>query len=496
MKKILSLIILACSIGLSSCQDDFLSLETNPNVPSVYTPEFLLSGAEKVTADITNISFPTFGVWMGYTSPSGNYVPNTQLVTYNFSTDDYQVFTPIYQNLSNYNFLETSSAEDASLANYQAIAKIMKAYDFQMLVDVYNNVPYFEAFKGSANITPVYDKGEAIYDDLLKQLDAAIGIINSNPNATNPGTADIMFKGDMVKWKKFANTLKLRIVIRQSNLTAKQAALKTALSTTAGEGYIDATFQAATNPGYTNSDANGGQQSPFWRSFGFDQNGNASANNAYYRANSYGVNKLKALNDPRLTRYYAIIPTGTYKDQYRGNDFGDLNSLQNANTSAIGPGLLKAANMDAVILSSAEALFLQAEAVQRGIITSTSTAQALYERGITASFVATGLTAADAATYYAQNIVNVGWAASTDKIQAIVTQKWISLNGYNNLEAYNEYRRTGFPSDLPRSVAAGALGTTQPARILFPTSEYAQNANNVKAEGTIDRFTSKIFWAK
>jgi hypothetical protein len=495
MKKIIALILLT-TIGISSCKKDYLSLEKNPNTPSVYTPQFLLSGSLKTTADIMNGSFSTYGVWMGFVAPSGNYVPNTQLVTYNFGTDDYQTFNPFYQNLSNYNFLETSSAGDAALANFAAIAKIMKAYGFQALVDNYGNVPYTEAFQAPVILSPKYDKGDVIYDDLLKQLDAAITLINGSASATNPGASDIVFGGDMTNWKKFANTLKLRIAIRQSNLTAKQAALKTAVNATLSLGYLDETIQAAANPGYTNSDANGGQHSPFWRVYGFDQNGNATGNNAYYRANSYAVNKLKATNDPRVERFYALIPNGTYAGQTRGNAFGDLASLQNANTSAIGPGLLKSSSMPAILLSSSEALFLQAEAANSGLIT--GSAQSYYEKGITASFVATGVpnAATAAVSYYSQAIENVGWAASSNKLQAIITQKWTALNGYSNLEAYNEYRRTGFPNDIPRSVASGALGTTQPYRILYPTTEYQTNAANVKAEGTIDRFATKIFWAK
>ena len=108
----------------------------------------LLSGSLKVTADIVNVNFSTYGVWMGYWAPSGNYVPNASLFTYNFTNVDYQVWTPLYSNVSNYNALETRAAANPALVNYQAIAAIMKAYDFQALVDVYNNVPYTEAFKG------------------------------------------------------------------------------------------------------------------------------------------------------------------------------------------------------------------------------------------------------------------------------------------------------------------------------------------------------------
>ena len=492
MKKILSIILLSLTVGISSCKKDYFNLETNPNSPSVTTPGLLLSGSLKATADIVNVNFSTYGVWMGYWAPSGNYVPNASLFTYNFTNVDYQVWTPLYSNAANYNALETRSAANPALVNYQAIAVIMKAYDFQALVDVYNNVPYTEAFKGIGNISPAYDKGEFIYNDLLKKLDVAIGLIKSAPvTAENPGNSDIMYKGNMNKWIKFANTLKLRIVLRQWNLVAKRGALTTALQSTAAEGYLDANSSGEVNPGYANSDAQGGQQSPFYRIYGYDQSDNFTPNYDYFRANAYSIDKLNSYNDPRVGQLYDTIPDGTI----HGNEYGDPNALPNAVISAIGPGLLKGATQNAVILSGSEALFLQAEGALNGIVA--GSAQAFYEAGITASFVSTGVdnAAAEAVAYYTQDLVNVSYAAS-DPLEAIITQKWISLNGYGNLEAYNEYRRTGFPSDVPRSIASGTLGTTIPSRIFYPSSEYQQNAGNVTKEGTIDRFTSKIFWAK
>jgi hypothetical protein len=487
MKKYILMIVGLVTVGISGCKKDFLDLQVNPNLPSVTTPQFLLAGAEKVAADIVNKNYAHYGVWAGFWSPSGNYVPSPALQQYQFTTTDYQNFAPLYQNATNFYNLQTLASTPA-LAKFAAIAKIMLAYDFQQLVDNYNDVPYSEAFNSSKTLFPKYDKGADIYADLVKQLDAAIDLINKNASATSPDVSDIVFKGDMTKWKKFANTLKLRLALRLSNLTTNPA--KAALAATAAEGYLDGTVQAAANPGFANSDASGGQESSFWQSFGFDQNANPTGNYNYYRANAYSVNLLNSFNDPRVSSFYAPIAAGGIV----GVVFGSSTALPNASTSAIGTGLLKSATMDAVLLSSAESLFLQSEAVSRGYIT--GNAQTLYEQGVTAAFTAVGLTAAQATTYYNQSISNVGWAASTDKIRAIITQKYFALNGYANLEAFNEYRRTGFPVGVPRSIDSKAAGTVIPTRIFYPTSEYQQNADNVGKEGTIDIFTSKIFWAK
>lgn len=499
MRKLFSILAISLTIGSSGCKKDFLDLENNPNTPSVASPQFVLSGAQKVTADILNTSvtstasgMSTYGVWMGYWTSSGNYVPNASLMSYNFTNSDYQSWSLLYNNLSNYNYLETTAAADKSLANFQAIAQIMKAFGFQALVDIYNNVPYSEAFKASKNISPAYDKGEVIYDDLLKQLDAAIALIKASGSATNPGSSDIIFHGNMTNWVKFANTLKLRIALRQWNkFPGKQAALKTAVTATAPEGYLDESIQAAANPGYTNDDANGGKQSPFYKAYGYDQNGNATTNNDYYRASAYAVNKLRNTNDPRLTRFYATLPDGSV----RGNVYGESDPQSNATTSGIGPGLLISPNMDAVLLSSAEALFLQSEWALNDL--KLDAAKSFYERGIAASFVAAGVpdAATAAVAYYSQpGMVNVNYDASPNKLEAIITQKWTALNGFGTLEAYNEYRRTGYPADIPLSLQAA--GSNIPTRIFYPSSEYAQNAANVAKEGTINQFTSKIFWAK
>lgn len=524
MKKIFSIIALSILISMTGCKKDFLSLEENPNTPSTATPQFQLSGALIVSANLYNANTnaaatvtatnstgtigsislttsgysQTVGIWMGYWTASGNYVPASSLNTNNFTNTNYQIWTQFYLNLSNYDALDKKGAADPTLVYFSSIAKIMKALEFQTLVDTYNNVPYSQAFKAPDVLFPTYDKGDVIYDDLMKQLDVAIAGIKSAPpaSAINPGASDVMFKGVMTNWIKFANTIKLRLAIRQWNkLPAKQAALKTAVTSTAGEGFIDQTFQAAVNPGYTNDDANGYKQSPFYVSYGFTATGAVSLPGDYYKANAYAVNKLGSTNDPRLSRLYA--PASAPADPlvpFVGNIYGSTAPTNNPKTSSIGPGLLKGATQDAVILSSAESLFLQSEASLYGILT--GNAQTLYESGITVSFAALAVPNAEtaAATYYAQPIANVSWTASTNKLAAIINQKWTALNGYGNIEAYNEYRRTGFPSDIP--VSTQATQPIIPTRIFYPNTEVANNGDNLKAQGTINQFTSKIFWAQ
>jgi len=493
MKKYILIIAVFFSIGISGCKKDYLSLEQNPNQPSVSPPGITLAGALAVAANTINTAYAQDGVWVQYFSRSGSYVPNTSLDEFQITNTSFTgVWTTLYQNLTNFNNLQVSAAKDASQANYQAIAMIMKVYDFQQLVDNFGDVPYSQAFQPSTILFPAYDKQKDIYADLGKQLDAAIGLINKSGGATDPGTADIVFGGDMTGWKKFANSLKLRLAIRVSTVSPSDP-LITALASTSSEGYLDGDTQALANPGYANTlSGSASQQSPFYAAYGFDVTGNATFFNNYYRGNTYFINKLTDFNDPRLAKVYDVNNNGVID----GNPFGiATNAKSNAATSPPGPGLLKSPTMDAVLFSGAESLFLQAEALQKGFsIGGSLSAQQAYEAGVTASFVAMGLTAAQATTYYGQAIPNVGFASS-NKLEAIAYQKWISLIGYNNLEGYLEYLRTGYPI-LPSPVSQdpNAVSATLPIRQYYPLSEVTSNPTQVGKEPTIDIFKTKLFW--
>jgi len=507
MKKYISLLIILLTIATGGCKKDFLELSDNPNSPVAVTPGLLLSGALKTTASIVNgnildpaisLTVPTdanytmYANWIGYLNWSTGFQPNVNLLQYAFTNANYDVWSRLYLNLSNYNALAKSTTEP----NYLAIAKIMTVFDFQQLVDNYNNVPYTTALAGTDNLNPTYEKGTVIYDDLIKQLDAAILMIQSAPaSAANPGATDIMYQGVMTNWIIFANTLKLKIAVRQSNLTAKQAALKTAVAATEALLYINNAVTAATvNPGYVNNDANGGQASPLYAAYAFSQSGASSPYRSRYMANQYAIDFYVSHADPRATLVYGVNSSGNLVGNYLGQTNTNPAGLA---VSRLGSGALKGPTMDAVILSAAESLFLQAEAASTGLISGNP--KVLYDAGIAASFVDDLVpdAATAAATYAAQPSVAypVGGSAAAQQ-KAIIVQKWAALNPYGAFEAFNEFRRTGYPDDIPLSVYPGNNAPNQITRILYPTIEYQTNAANVAAEGNIDKFTSKIFWAK
>jgi hypothetical protein len=527
MKKFLTTIVILLTIAGSSCKKGFLDLTANPNTPSTASPALLLSGALKTSADIVNgPDYAMYACWVGYMSWSTGFQANVQLEEYQFTNSDYQaVWDNNYANLSNYAALEaTNSGPD-----YQAIAEIMSVYEWEELVDNYNNVPYTSALKGAADLTPTYQTGESIYLDLMKRLDAAITLINpASASALNPGAADVMFGGNMTSWAQFANTLKLRLALRESESTdatvqTDYATLSAAVKTTSALGYLSSTNPALVNPGYLFSDANGGQETPLDRWWGVTQTGGAETGKSEYQANTYMAHFFAVNNDPRLIEVYSASPnteaytvTGLqpgaevdYQVDATGDTISIVSTVFGKNTppfgtigsaagaipvSVVGPGVLQSPTQAAAILSAPESLFLQAEGAARGLISGDPAA--LYNAGIAASFsyfnVSSGLSAA---AYAAQPAIAYPSGGTVEQqVQAIITQKWAALAVFGAFEAWNEYRRTGYPN-VPTSIYPAAPAT-QVTRIFYPFIEFETNEQNVQAQGAINQFTSKIFWAK
>lgn len=490
MKKFILFIAIILAASISSCKKDFLSLEVNPNEPSVTTPQLTLAGALAYVPNIEVNDYINYDIWSGYWSWNGGVVPPASIFQYQFTNTDFSpnIWSNLYFNATNFNNLITTTKADATLKNFTAIGMIMKAWDFENLVDNFNDVPYSQAFQPSTILFPKYDKAADIYTDLGKQLDAAIALIGDG-TGVSPGTSDVMFGGDMAKWKQLAYTMKLRLAITASNVSTVASALSSGLPA-AGTAYLST--DALINPGYANT---AGQINPYYGGFVFDANGNPGASAQVYRANAYSINLLKNTNDPRLAAEFSVVQTPLpASGDYRGNVFGDaVNILGTQYTSGAGPAYSKGPTQSSIFLLASESYLLQAEGVARGYIS--GTASDLYSSGVTADFTYLGLTTDQANTYLAANVYPTGEAV-TSQVKAIVNQKYVAfLNGYNSLQAYNDYRRTGYPQ-LPGSVDPAALSTHLPSRIFYPLSEAQSNPTQYAAAGaaSINQFTSQIFW--
>lgn len=509
MKKIAIVLPVLLAFCLISCSEDYLDVNTDPNNPAEITPALALAPALTFTSHLLYDSGGNSGV-----SRKTNTLGN--LFMYNWSQSDgyswyvtefqYLVTNTFYSSIWTYSYqraliqYELLQNLGANAGNYKAISSIMQAFHFQILVDAYGDIPYAQALERRDFPTPEFDKAEAVYDSLIVDLSDAIATIElaaENPDALVPGEDDILFEGDMLRWKKLANTLKMRILVRQSGMSSKQAYIQEQFNVIANSGYGFITEDAIINPGYVNEE---GKQSPFWQSFGTTVTGDAQNNYKATSATDFVIQLLQNTNDTRIGRIYEAPDSG-----FRGIPQGIVlypvdNSYLPENVSNMGPGLLKGAEMGSPVFLATQSYFLQAEAALDGYISGSP--QALYEAGITASYTYLGVgadqepagdPAVAAATYYSQNMPNVGWAASPNKLEAIITQKWIALNGINGFESWVEYNRTGFPQSLPLSLQA--LKNSRPVRLLYPASASSANGN-VPPQNNDLAFTNKIFWAK
>lgn len=492
MKKIF-ISIFALAVLASGCKKDFFDINTNPNNPTSesITPDLILPLAQHETGRIIAQNYSAQARWMNWWARGGDYGPSSEEETYNITTTFGQgTWNAWYNVLNDYN--EILKKTDGTNQNvYQAIARIMKVVGFMHLVDTYNNVPYSQAFNLSSYITPKYDKGSDIYKDLLSELDKSLVLLNNAvPGAdAKIATNDIMFGGNITKWKKFLNTMRLKLVLRLSQTTLITHA--TELQKVTSDGFLMAGEDASANPGYSATDA---KQNPFWDAYKLSAQGVEI--DRYNRACNYTLNNLRNSNDIRYQYYFSQAQTPVSGNIYWGYNFGENlpngDPYKSINSSAVsGPGLAKSASQSQWIVTSIESMFMQAEAIQRGYLT--GNAQTAYENAVKESFRWLGISSATADAYIASGHSLVSWAAATNKIKLIITQKYFSTVGISPFEAWTDYRRTGFPDNMPFTMAANA-GPNIPVRYRYPQLEYNYNQANVAAEGDPSPFTSKVFW--
>jgi hypothetical protein len=493
MKNIIKFAILLLILGFSaSCSEEYLDVNTDPNNPTAVTPDLILPVGQLYTAQLVqgdrrlshlgNMMMYNWSQTDGYSWYSDEF---KYLVTSSFYDN---LFEDTYSRaLKQYHVLEM--LEDSKYDYYKAIAKIMKAYHYQILVDLYGDVPYSEALGRSLNPTPKYDDALGIYEDLIVQLTAAIALIDNATLQTAPDEDDAMFGGDMTKWKQFANTIKLRILVRQSDMAGRDSYIQTELAEIASEGSGYITTDVKVNPGFIAKES--GKQNPLWDAFGEDPSGSQTMTSKATCATDHILEFLSFRNDPRIDKLYEK-PTDGHLGVPQGlldYDTPVVDAYVAEKVSNIGPGILQSADQGAVILTLAESYFNQAEAATKGFITVADGGQALYESGITASFLYLGLTSEQAEAYYSQGLV--GWTSATDKQEAIITQKWIAVNGITAEQSWFDYSRTGFPTGLPVSLLAST--PDRPVRLMYIAGELSSNGANVPAQP--DAFTGKVFWA-
>jgi Starch-binding associating with outer membrane len=502
LKSYIIITLFACLLG--SCKESFLDINTNPNSLPTALPNFVFTNALNTAAANLRAPNETGSYWSGQWTQSNSYILSTTTFSYNFTDGDFNYWDGFYDNLGDYQFV-IDNADANNQKFLKGPAKVMKALLFQQLVDLYGNIPFSDAFKGVKSLAPKFDDQQAVYTSLITLLDEAIVDIKANTFASAFTSSDIVFKGNTSKWAKFANSLKLRILMRQARVTSKEAYIKAEINkiVAEGSGFITGEEVGSGGPGFYLATA--GKLNPVYETWGYSAAGATQSLGRFPRLTAFTVNSLKAANDTfRLKRIgYAIGGEGTTAGvsakaeiaaNYIGVPFGNSSGFVATAASSIGPSVITKGLFDkpVVLMTAAETQFNLAEAKERfgAGTTLAGDAKTYFEAGIAQSYRLLGA-GASSATYIGSGVQDYDYAASTNKLKAIATQKWLALCNFNGLEAWAEYRKTGFPV-TPQSPQV--TDARRPVRLYYPSSEKGSNTANVAAQGAIDPFASRLFW--
>jgi hypothetical protein len=377
--------------------------------------------------------------------------------------------------------------KDGNTGTEMGIARIMRAYVFHKIVDAYGDTPYFDAGKGyiDSNFRPVYDDAQLIYMDMLKELEEGVAQIDGS---TTLGNADIIFGGDTAKWKKFGNSLMLRLAMRIKNVDAANSSAWVAKAIAGGvmSSSADTALMVHTNgPTQLNQNAWGIYYPRY----------------AYARIGKTLYDWLQAKSDPRLD--IIADPSNTYGGAPYGQNFDDL-TLQGIDVGTlpytnVNPAISKL-DQPRMLLTYAQTAFVLAE--HYGATGNHVLAETNYNAGVTSAMnqwalwdPSFALSAADISAYLTANPYD---SANYDEL--IGDQFWVA-SFFDFYEAFANFRRTGFPAlqpfggnpAHPENLTSGQI----PRRIIYNPNEANLNSENfnamISSQGPNNRMT-RVWW--
>ena len=488
----------------AGCKKAFLDINTNPNSLPTATPAFVLTNAMNTTANNMVSPNETGSYWSGQWTQSSSYILNPTTFSYQYTNTDFNYWDGFYDNLQDYEYV-INNADATNQKYFKGPAKVMKAYLFQALVDMYGNVPYSDALKGVASLAPKFDDQKTVYEGLITLLDQAIVDLKANTFASAFASADIINGGSTTKWVKFANSLKLRILMHQSRISGRGAYITTEINKIVSEGSGFTTGEEVGVGGPSFYVATAGKTNPIYDRWGYDANGALRSLARFPRPTKYLFDVLIASNDTFRLKRLAYAKGGENGNtpgvsaqsenisNYVGVPFGIASGFTAPASSYIGPSLLVKGqfNKPVVLMTAAEIQFSLAEAKERfPAVTLAGTSQSYYEEGVRQSFRALGVSnaATRAATLLTSGIADADFTASTDKLRAIAIQKWLALANFSGLEAWTEYRKSNLPVTPQANTVTSAI---RPLRFFYPNTESGSNSNVPKG---IDVFATRLFW--
>jgi hypothetical protein len=472
MKKVLILLIL---LGFMSSCSDFTDWNVDKKNPSEVSAEALVTNAEETLATrmaSTSVNYNIFKMLAQYwTETTYTDEANYDMVNRNVGGN---FWTNIYTSLNDLEDAKKIVNNDGSLDavtkdNKLAIIDLMEVYYFHVLVDTFGDVPYSEALDIN-NLLPKYDDDQAIYNDLFDRITADVNKLSNG--GTSFGTADIFYNGDVDLWKKFGNSLKLRMAVRIDDVDhAKAVAMA---SEAVASGVISSNsenfeFHFLSSPPHTN---------PLWNSLV------QSGRHDFVVTNTF-VDVISPLNDPRAPFF---MDDNLAPNPYDGGIYGDNNAYDDY--THIGAAYHVEDN-PYIVLGYDEVEFLLAEAAERTLVGAPADAEGHYNAAITASMEYWSIPAADITAYLAQPSVAYASAAATWQ-EKIGVQKWIALYA-RGFESWSSWRSLGYPAmNLP-----AISGLPVPRRYIYPQSEPNVNGDNYEAASAAmggDEMTSRVFW--
>ena len=514
MKKIiLSMFALSLTFG---CTEDFDEINVNPNFPASAQPDLLLPGIQREMA----YNWGDQGWEEGFTVVQyGARLQFTSGDTYNWSPSG-NPYDDAYASLRDVENIIRSTIDNVDAQNYYGVALVMKSWIMSYVTDAYGDVPYSEATKGisDGNVTPAFDSQSSIYAGMLADLETANAVLTDESNISG----DIFYGGDILKWRKFANSLRLRLLMRISDVDNATAVAGMAQIT--GNPGNFPIFESNEDMAVVQWNSDNPQPKYNTRSGSFDE----------VRLSQTLETRLKELNDNRL--YVFAQPTTASEKGIFSEDFADYVGMPNGldDEAALGyspsgnpdesgsnfisrlgillacracnPDQASATASQTIIMSYSELQFILAEARERGWI-SAGDAATYYENGIRASFayytgrvtaggwseIAAAMQATDLLAYLQQTAV--AYTGTVDeKLEKIALQKWISLF-YTGFEGWSDWRRTGMPEVIPGPDAVN--DGRVPVRFQYPNSVKSTNEDNyndaVSRMGG-DNINTKLWW--
>lgn len=502
MKKILTTAALAFSVlALGSCKK-FLDINTDPDRLAAERADI----AQLTTSATAGIGFAGGSDLQRFSallvqqysgqSPSGATTQPQDYEKYQIAGSDVNnLFSTIYATILNdLELIITKGAEERS-PHYTGVAKILKAYTYQIAVDAWGDLPYSEAQKLTANLFPKYDDDEQIYRNILALLQEGVAEVNATTSFRSPGTNSLIYPGSFAttrtNWTRFANTLRLRILLHYSKADrASMVSQMTALVNANGP-FMTSVADNFEMPFINQSN----RQNPIHQ---FEV-----ARTDQLFANATLVDSMNARQDPRRFTYFTQFPGRS--GQFRGGRSGDASSQQYSrfhvflrgdtlnSPTPLANGTYSATGATAYtytgdaptrMLTFAEYNFIRAEAALYGV---PGDAQTFFQEGIRASMTMARVPAATITTYLATHGTLAG--TDTEKLRRIITEKFIANYGVV-MEPWTDWRRTGFP-EITR--VSNAVISDIPRSLFYPQSEIDLNTNAPKQKSSM---LERVFWDK